>query len=549
MKKMFSKIKKIVKAAKPHELAIAFSLIHSTLSYFYSSNFFHYNVDNALEKRNKLLISILLPVALFFIYWGIFIAIKKKQYHPFLKRSVCYFIVLMVALLLVWPGIWRHDDMTIAVYAKEYVIEGWQHVLTSIFYMLSYRIIPFFSGVIIVQCAIISTITAYLYSELLNKIKKKNKVIKTLLWIPFLLPPIIDSALYPLRPIIFSYLLILVIYLMIKYLRFRKLTWQKLLPLLFYIIICCTWRSEGIYLIVVSLLYFIYLSKHHKINLKLCISSIIIIVCGFLTINSLQKSISTVHDQNRYQLSGTVEVLAPLVRKAADELKNNQELLNNIDKVVSVETIINNPTVRGEYIFWTKGAVRENFTEEEYKTYLKSLISLAIKYPKTTIKNRIKELLATSAILPNHSNTIRDSSSYYDYPEDDTAKTFIDRGGRLMHPWNSEIRTAIVRLLESRTLEDYYKTTLFYPIFWNLIIPFIGILFAIINAIRKKKYPTAILLASILIKSAIVFITAPGQYHMYYLSEYLLGYILIAYLICAAIDPKNINNNYKRSIK
>lgn len=545
MKRNITQVKASIKRIKDYELASIIAIVHSILSYFYSNAFFEYNPEDTTTKNIKLLVNILLPVVLFFVYWGAIKILRTNKYHQYLKRSICYFILLMILLILVWPGIWRHDDMYIAICAKKYIVVDWQHVLTSLFYMLSFKLLPFFSGVIIIQCLVISIITSYIYTQLLEKLNQHDSLTKIILWVPFLLPPVLDSALYPLRPILYSYLLILLIYLMIKTLKNIQCSWQNLVSLSLLFVVSSTWRSEGIFLFIVALVYFFYLLKKHKAYPYQIFLSLIIICGGILSVRSFQNSFSTTHTQNRYQLSSTIELLTPLVRTAANDMESNKELLDDINKVIDVNLIINNPEKRGEYIFWINGAVHDDYTEEDYKNYMKSFIKLALKYPQIAAKNRIQEFLATSALIPNQTNTIKDSTSFYEYakdPGDETAKTFINDGGFSVQPISKKIRTSVIRLIEGRTLEDYHKTTPLYPIFWNLVIPLLGVLLSIVLLLKHKHIATALIIATILIKTCIVFITAPQQFHMYYYAEYLLGYILISYILSYAIVQYRIKH-------
>lgn len=538
MKRALHRFKKNL---KDFELASLLALVHSILSNFCSAFFFEPNTDDPVTKRNILLINILLPLFLFFIYWGLIKLVKNhKKYRPFIRCGIFYFVILMILLFLVWPGVWRHDDMTVAICAKQYIIDGWQHSLTSLFYMLSFRLIPIYSGVIVIQCVFIAIITSYLYNELSNQLKLKKLFPKILLWIPFFLPPILDNALYSLRPILFSYILVLAIYLMIKYLSYKQISWQKLSILMALFVIGCVWRSEGLYLLIVAPVYLIYITKKHKISIRYTIFSILTLFISFFIVSSFQNSILSGHDQARYQLSGTVHVAAPLIRQAAAE--GDAQTLADIDKVISVKTFIEHPNWSGETVFWSEGAVRDDFSQEDYQAYLKTLINLCLRYPSIAIKNRINNFLITSALRDDFSNTIKDTTGYYEGSSDVTDLAFVETGGRFMHQWNPKLRNAIIRILEGRNIHNYGDTIITYPIFWNLIIPFISIIISVVYLLYKRKVAIALIIAPIFIKSLIVFATAPGVYHMYYHSEYLLGYILIFFMILYILSQHQIKN-------
>lgn len=519
---------------KDTEIAVIIAVIHLCLSFVYSSFFFRPDADTCLAKRNMLLVNILLFIFLTLLYRGaIWLIRNRKQYRSYIRFGILYFSILMFLLFLTWPGVWRHDDMTVAINAKQYAIDGWQHVITSLFYMISFRILPIYASVVICQCGMIAAITSYLYNEMVGRLRHKTTVRRILLCIPFFLPPVLDNSLYPLRPILFSYFLILLMYLMIKYFEKKHLKNQQLLLLLPLIIICCTWRSEGIYLLPLAVAYFYLFLKKKKISIRFAVASLLIIFSGFFMIKALQDTTLNNHDQLRYKLSGTVHMAAPLIRTASAD-GDNAALLNDIDKVVSVSAFLEHPDYSGESIFWLKGAVRDNFTNDDYSRYLNSVIGLILKYPGVAVSNRIDNFLITSALRPNKSNTIQDTTTYYDYP-DITSQSFIDTGGRFMKQWNPTLRSVIIRILEGRNVHDYATTTITYPIFWNLIIPLTGILVAIIYFINKKNTVAALIITSILLKTSIVFLTAPASYHMYYHAEYMLGYAMIFYVAADSV--------------
>ncbi|MDO4747278.1 MAG: hypothetical protein Q4A70_02995 [Candidatus Saccharibacteria bacterium] len=570
-----SSLKKFFSKTKDYDLAIILSIINSLISIPLSSLIF-LPPEDGIPKRNKLLVDILFFVIMIFVYRGLIFIIKNRhKYRKYIRFALIYFAILMVLLLLTWPGIWRgpYDEFIIASDAKRYIIYGWQHSLFSLFYMLCFKLIPFFNGVLIVQCIIISIITSYLYNQLVQGFKLQKLLPKTLLLIPFLLPPVFDYALYPLRPTLYSYSVILMLYLMIKGISAQKLSKSEHIFLIISFIISSTLRSEGIVFLLVAIVYYLYLFIRKRISAKISIySTIIILLCSFF-INAFQASTLDANSGYGYKVLSTANNLLPLVQTAAKD-ESNTELLSSIDKVMDVETIIKNPNdLNGTNLFFFGNVHKSDYSHAEYLDFMKSFLLLCLKYPSVVAKQSLGQFAQTIVT----STTLNDATAYTRYFDDDyyqellsynlnhynnleqlrqslaPTRLFIEDGGNIMQPINVNLRNATIAFLEGRALDNYAQFTPLSYVLWNIILPLLSIIFIIVILLIKKHIAIALILSTILIKTAIVIFTAPGDYHMYYYAEYLLGYILLflflAYLTnhqkTPSLLPKRIQSSHK----
>ena len=96
-----------------------------------------------------------------------------------------YFLLMLVLLLLTWPGIWRMDEFGILTSAVQLFPHFWQNYITSVFYIYALMLFPFPAGVILVQIICISLIIARLVTLCLSAEpeqirKKKNLLISSL---------------------------------------------------------------------------------------------------------------------------------------------------------------------------------------------------------------------------------------------------------------------------------------------------------------------------------------------------------------------------------
>ena len=147
----------------------------------------------------------------------------------------------MVLLLLTWPGIWRMDEFGILNSATMLLPVFWQNYLTSLFYVFSLMLIPIPSGVIIVQCALISLIVGYV----VNVFVKNWGRLGLLAFVPCLFLPVLDSDLSPMRMSIYGFLeLFLLVLLWEKKKSFADRGWGFLCIL---VAVVTAWRTEAVY--------------------------------------------------------------------------------------------------------------------------------------------------------------------------------------------------------------------------------------------------------------------------------------------------------------
>lgn len=550
LKQFLTKLHKPFKKFRDYDLAVVLSVLHSLIS-IPLSNLIFLSPEDQITKRNKLLIDILFFVIMIFVYRGLIFVIKNRhKYRKHIKFCLIYFTFLILFLLLTWPGIWRgpNDEFIIASNAKHYVIYGWQHSLTALFYMFCFKLIPFFSSVLIVQCFIISLITTYLYTRLIQDFHLKKLLPKLILLIPFLLPPVIDYALYPLRPTLYSYFVVLLLYLMIKAISIQKLSKLESIFLIISFIIAASWRSEGIFFLIIAVIYFIYLAIRHFTPIRFSLYAIIIILFSSLVVNAFQSTTLETDTEYAYKVLSTASILPSLVRTASQD-PDNTDLLSSIDKVMDVNILITDPQNlnHGDLLFFG-GAYKPGHTHAEYLDYIQAFLRLCLKYPTIAAHYPIKyffQAICTSATLNNataythffedsyYQDLYENNNVYHNTKEEleekySITRQFITEGGDIMQPINPDLRNTIIEILEGREIGNYTKQTPLAAVFWNALIPFFSIIFIIIVLIIKKHPSAALIISTILIKTFIVILTAPIPLHMYYYAEYLLGYILLA---------------------
>ena len=106
-----------------------------------------------------------------------------------------------------------------------------------------------------------------------------------------------------------------------------------------------------------------------------------------------------------------------------------------------------------------------------------------------------------------------------------------------MQPINNDIRTKIVTSLVGIDLDDNVNQFVT-SVFWNFIPIMIIIFVLMFTSLFKKRYVISLICLTTLGKIAIIFLTEPASYFMYYFPDYLLGFLLIIVSIGLYIKEK-----------
>lgn len=522
--KLTIKIKKIVKKIghflKINKVNICLSVIIYSITFLISYSVINLKELLILKAKILLLIELLYFILInIIVKFIIHIFNNYKKYKKYIIIFVIYFILNLILMILTWPGVWRWDEFHIAQKAINYYFEPWQHSLTSLLYIISLRTIPSFAFIVFTQLTIISLIVSYVVNKIAELLKYKNDKIKLLLLLPFLLPAVLINNLYPIRCILYSYLIVLFVVKTIDIIKKKSLTTYEIIYIGILAGILSTWRSEGIFIIVIMLIYIIYLKLVCKICLKKIVALGCISIVSLVAIYYFNASMISEKEKMNYTLTASLEVSTELVRHANNAGKNS-DLIKEIDKVVDVERIINSKE-SGTWLYWN-GVVRENYTKQDLKKYNKAYIQLILKYPNVFINQRLYEFELSSGLIKNVSNTVWDPTNVFE--SDSSAVQFV-KSNYFSSPINNDIRSKIIKLFECRE-KNYYQTTNYYAIRYNLIIPLIiSIIVCIVLLFFKKKIMYSLIYAISLMKAIIVFLTAPSGYFMYYFSDYIIGYV------------------------
>lgn len=487
------------------------------------------------ENRIYIIVKILFLFTLLAIWIGISCVSREyKKQNAIIKRGVfifsMYFTILAILLLILWPGTWNWDDIGVLFSIRQYHLNAWQHVLTSMYQMILLQILPFPGGIILLQNLLIAVIAAYSIVQLEQHVFRVpilgNQFADTFFKIiPFLLPPVLMYQFSGYRIGIYVYLEFLMMVILTTTYKDRiQWSYKKAFFVCVLSSLVCTWRSEALLYLPALCIAFLFFYREFM-GKKMAIFCLAALLISFAGIQHWQKS--SLGNSN-YEIISTARQVAILVRRS-DQTKDQQEL-QAIGKIVDLNIIRDNPKSHGESLYWNKKFVKKDYSKKDYQEYLKSIMKLTLKYPFVVFYERMK-LFYDGAIVPRIDNTA--TARLFD-PKSNNTNGIQFKSAKWVanKPILQNTRKMLINALGDAN--HHIRHT----ILWSCLVPFITLAAAVFYFIRKRNWLVVILTGAIWAKVGVVILTAPAAWLMYYLSFYFLGYILLIYSILYFIKQR-----------
>ena len=449
-----------------------------------------------------------------------------------LRYGLPYFLIMMALLLVMWPGIWRFDEMQVINWVTNGYVFYWQHWLSSLYFLVCLELIPIAGGILILQNLFIAVIVGSALNRL-ETIAGKKWCIAAMIFL--LLPAITDNNLYPIRSTPAAYLALYVIFTLAASIYAREeLTRRRVAVLAFATGIAAAWRPENlVYIVLVPLILLLI----RKVSFKRAILFLVITAIIFAGINRIQnrglergQSEHGYRDKERYTLSGIMWPLGELIKtdfKSDDPEKD----LETIDKVLSVE-MIRESDAHDAYWYGGLGEITEENLAAVEKVYIKLILYNLPKF----MGERLRFFLKTNGIGEDPDLFTMYSAHLFDpdyteleqvNPEAAEFYSAFKERYALVRPPSITIRRLLVSTLEGKRVTDYASSSLgFLWLFYDAI-PILAalLILMILHAVRKDWKPFLLGLP-VFAKTALVIATAPATGFMYYFSAYLSGGIL-----------------------
>lgn len=472
-------------------------------------------------------------IFLFLLMYLIFSIVRKsktdKRYKDLMIIAGIYFLVLMILLILVWPGAWAWDDLGVIYGAQFYNFTPWQHFLSGLFQVLSLQTLPFASGVIIMQIFLASIMVGYIVSFLGHAVakgyKKNPRWARIIIFVPFFFLPVLFYVLTGYRMAIYQYLEILVfVMIMAKWLVKEKITYQWLILLGCLTVLVGAWRTEGLLIVVFVPIMLICLKNSFFTKKRLAVFFVATLGAVLLV-----GKINTVMIGNdNYKIGAIIYPLLVNVREGGEI---NEEEKEKIGKVIDLECMEENTDLTEELIY--HNCMKSDYSEEEYSAFFKEAIAIIVKHPKRTI------IAIWDMFWKTSSGAYEEGGNPYARTTAVTAANIFTDGtpekelwdkidSRKKMPINNELRTGTINFLAGT---PDFKAAPYYSFFWNHFIPIILAIIVAIVAIVRKKWMMLVAELAILGRVVAIALTAMAPYFMYYMPVYVSSYVLFAFMV------------------
>jgi len=484
----------------------------------------------------------------FFVYKALFVLLafavvhgavtlvrKVRQRDAFVLRwlqwMLPYLVLTLVVLVIVWPGCWGSDDLDVLHLARTLEPSSWQHFLTSAAFILCLMFIPIPGGVVLIQTLLIAGIVGCFLAaaETLARERMPKPPARgwfAILYIPFLLPPVLLHDMQPFRSTWSTWTELFTVFLLVWwYLRGQAITKKQLAVFTLLGVLTAAWRSESIYYLAALPVLLAFLVGKKLVRPAAAVVSVVGIVAGTLACSAYSNYL--MGSSWEYQRWAMNYQAAALVQDA--DLEEDAEALASINRFFDVQACrelsnVHGPALR-DVICRNDGEV----TQEDWSNCTKALVKLALKYPGSLLRERMGVFLNTVEQKKSDSNQKIVFATtvlvYTDEPDNmrENQKDFLYNSIGA-YPVNQQLREDFIMSLSYRT--EFLGGLL--AVTW-LMLPSFGLLaLAILVLLVRRKWMLFFAAGALAARIPLVFLTAPDTYFMYYLTPYMAGYAIAA---------------------
>ncbi|MCR4739003.1 MAG: hypothetical protein K5886_01930 [Lachnospiraceae bacterium] len=516
--------------------ALIVSAFHLIITFFTDRHIF--TVSPSENLSDYIICKVIAFFVLFALYSAVFITIhhliRKEGGEPplilnVIKWSLPYLlIVIPVCFFKLSGGYLSNDENLIYENAVTLTHYTWFYYITTYYYIVSLMLIPFKYGPIIMKLLIELCVTGYVTFRINRIFGKKYGIFSYML---FLLYPVIAYTTSAHRLPVYFFVYLYLFSTLIFDLTQKKaagsvsapdddkqplsakkgslISLKKELWLIFISAILTQWRTEGIYLIVISTILMFMAYDLHKDRKRAVLTLILVLVCQYLVSvpqnGFFARELSAAADDRMKPFYAYT--VTNMFRNGLDRDKNRDEL-EIIDRYISIEKIdaindyygdINYEDVLILYMDGFVG-VREEAGLTEYFDFANACKKLFMNNIPVLFRTRTGAFLY--AALPYHI-TLNGTDP----------KALLSFG------------ISIVK-----------------TVMYNLFIPVIIILLVFVYSVIKRRWFTFFVTGGLLSHLFIVFVLAPASYFKYYFPVYIMGYFYLMLIIMSFIKNRSSKN-------
>lgn len=510
------------KLSKTELVRLAVLLVYLPFSLYFDWQHFSFS-----ERSSYLLYTICKLVQLFLLYLflgQVLTALRKKRIEGKFRLALLIFAVLIVGLLLLWPGNWvevdefsilKHSALVLKVHYNQGLFATAIHIVGLMFFFHRGSIVLF-------QCAL----SSWIYADLIQQCRvitgRKARFVSVLLFSPVSLYYLYQ----PMRTFFFGILLILFLqrYLVLwncgEKAEFRReILW---LNLLVSGLVCI--RTEIKFLLVLyPLMLAALLMKRKSTFVKPVLTAMLIMISSITGYSVCERNFAG--GDSPVALSFIMPIYT-IFQDPKFNWEAHREEVEAIDKVYAIEDIMTK-TNRA----YTLVKPRTDYTEKDMTQFLQSSTKLIMNYPQDFLRCRWNEFVISVGF--------DSEAGYLQTTENVNAENLkdwdVDISPLKVKTLNPELRNKVSRFLGGQFTVLGINMNF---VFWAFWIPIVVTAELFLVALWEKRLDFVLVLSVLLIELAGVVLTAPVKYAMYYFANYLGGWYML-YLYCSYKSAKS----------
>lgn len=483
-----------------------------------------------------------LGILIFFWCGASFVVRKVRENNLLYRRGAeiffAYFSIQMVLLVILWPGTWAWDDIMVLQYRLQfYEMFAWQQIITCIWQMTLLHIMPFPGGIVLLQqvfIAICVSVSLVILESDFGLRRIGNKFFDFLVKLfPFLMPPVLLYQYSGYRIGMLVYLELLCVVLLARTLQ-GKYNRKGVFILAILLAITAEWRSENILYLVLWFLA-LYLLKRKGMQTWICLAGAVLCLFTFITLHRIQKA--SMGNPYVYSISSTMRPAVVLLKKA-DPQRDKKEV-EALEKIIDESYVREHPEANGEIVFGQTQIALRDISSNDYNDYMRALFKLAIRYPGTFLGERFSvfsDAMGIGGAVAQVTNVQHAAHLMDDSYPNDQLDFLRNSRWALTKPRFSGLRERFVLALGQQ--DNTGKAKVLYFVLWNGFIPLILLVGTFGVKLIKRKWIESVLIGMLLIKAGIVILAEPSPWIMYFLPQYLVGYVALSFYIVKILSNR-----------
>lgn len=491
----------------------------------------------------------------FFIYKALFLLLafavvhgavtlvgKIRRKDPFtlrwLRWMLPYLLLTLVVLVIVWPGCWGNDDLSVLHLARTLEADSWQHFLTSAAFILCLMFLPLPGGVVLIQTLLIAGVVGCFLAAAQTLACQRMKRPPAagwfaILYLPFLLPPVLLHDMQPFRATWATWTELFTVFLLVWwYLRGRRVTARQLAVFTLLGVLTASWRSENIYYLAALPVLLAILAGRRLLRPAAAVLSCCVLWAGTLACNAYSNSL--MGEAWVYQRVALTYQAAALVQDA--DPVEDAAALALIDPVFDVQKCRDLSNLHGPELRDAVVRTDGSLTEADWKNCQKGIVQLALKYPGSLLRERLgvfSNTVRQHRVLSNQKLAFATTVLVYTDPPENMREIQKDFLYNSIGNWplDQQLRQNFIMAL---SYQDQGLGALVDATWWML--PSFGLLLAaIVVLLVRRRWMLFFAAGALFARIPLVFLTAPDTYFMYYLSPYIAGYAVTAAAVVYAV--------------